>query len=189
MNLDPRLAVFADHRTVRQYKAQPLEAGHWEQIMYCAQHAPSDATAQMYSFVRLTDPALRSRIAELTGNAHMATASETLIVCADVHRLQKLLEHNGYVYGDWRAASLHFAIGDAHDQLAGNDAFEVNTIGYLLRGWQHLAGELDFTDAQRAAFAFATQPTEVETDQLPHRIQAQAARHDRIADKVATEEP
>ena len=40
-----------------------------------------------------------------------------------------------------------------------------------------------------AIFAFAAQPTEVETDQLPHRIQAQATGHDWIADKVATEEP
>ena len=40
-----------------------------------------------------------------------------------------------------------------------------------------------------AAFAFAAQPAKIEPDQLPHSIQAQAARHHRIADKVATEEP
>ena len=129
VNLDPRLAVFTNHRTVRQYKDQPLEAGHWEQIIYCAQHAPTDATAQMYSFVRLTDPALRSKIAALTGNAHMETAAETLIVCADVHRLRALLEHRGYVFGDWRAASLHFAIGDA--VLAGQNALTAaECLGY-----------------------------------------------------------
>ncbi len=113
VNLDPRLAVFARHRTVRQYKPQPLESGHLEQIMYCAQRAPTDATAQMYSFVRLTDPGLRSQIAELTKNPHMATAAETLIVCADVHRLQQLLEHRGYEFGDWSATAVHFGIGDA----------------------------------------------------------------------------
>ncbi len=97
--------------------------------MYCAQHAPTDATAQMYSFVRLTDPELRSKIAEITGNPHIATASETLIVCADVHRLQALLEHRGHNYGDWRAASLHFAIGDA--ALAGQNALiAAECLGY-----------------------------------------------------------
>jgi FMN reductase (NADPH) len=113
VNLDPRLDVFARHRTVRRYKAQPLEAGHLEQIMYCAQRAPTDATAQMYSFVRLTSPELRSKIATLTNNAHMATAAEAFIVCADVHRLQKLLEHRGYEFGDWSAVAVHFGIGDA----------------------------------------------------------------------------
>ena len=33
------------------------------------------------------------------------------------------------------------------------------------------------------------QPAEVEADQLPHGIQAQAARHHRVAPKVAVEEP
>ncbi|MFN3266912.1 MAG: nitroreductase family protein, partial [Deinococcales bacterium] len=63
MNLDPRLEVFARHRTIRKYKNQPLEPGHLEQILHCAQHAPTDATAQMYSFVRLSNPELRAKIA------------------------------------------------------------------------------------------------------------------------------
>jgi nitroreductase len=113
VNLDPRLEVFARHRTVRQFKPQPLEAGHLEQIMYCAQRAPTDATAQMYSFVRLTDAALRSKVAEITKNPHMASAAETFIVCADVHRLQHLLEHRGYEFGRWSATAVHFGIGDA----------------------------------------------------------------------------
>ena len=46
-----------------------------------------------------------------------------------------------------------------------------------------------FANAQRAAFTFAAQPAEVEPYQLPHCVQAQASRHNRIADKVASEEP
>ena len=113
MNLDPRLEVFAQHRTVRQYKPEPLLSGHLEQILYCAQRAPTDATAQMYSFVRLTNPALKAQIADLTKNAHIATAPEAFIICADVHRLQKLLEHKGYEFGSWSAVAVHFGIGDA----------------------------------------------------------------------------
>jgi FMN reductase (NADPH) len=129
VNLDPRLQVFAQHRTVRQYKPQPLEAGHLEQIMSCAQRAPTDATAQMYSFVRLTDPALKNQIAELTKNPHMATAAETFIVCADVHRLQRLLEHRGFEFGDWSAVAVHFGIGDA--VLAGqNLLIAAECLGY-----------------------------------------------------------
>ncbi len=81
--------------------------------MWCAQRAPTDATAQMYSFVRLTDPALRAKVATLTNNPHMATAAETFIVLADVHRLQKLLEARGHVFGEWSATAVHFGIGDA----------------------------------------------------------------------------
>jgi FMN reductase (NADPH) len=113
MNLDPRLSVFANHRTIRKYKPQPLEPTHLEQILYCAQHAPTDATAQMYSFVRLSDPDLKTRVAQITNNPHIATAPEALIICADVHRLQRLLEQRGYEFGDWSAVAVHFGIGDA----------------------------------------------------------------------------
>jgi nitroreductase len=129
MNLDPRLEVFARHRTVRRYKPQPLEPGHLEQIMWCAQRAPTDATAQMYSFVRLTDPALRERVATITNNAHMATAAETFIVLADVYRLQLLLEARGFEFGEWSAVAVHFGIGDA--VLAGqNLLLAAECLGY-----------------------------------------------------------
>ena len=112
MNLDPRLSVFANHRTIRKYKPQPLETGHLEQILYCAQHAPTDATAQMYSFIRLTGKT-KTRVAELTNNAHIETAPEAFLICADVKRLQLLLEHKGYEFGAWDAVAIHFGIGDA----------------------------------------------------------------------------
>ncbi len=112
MNLDPRLAVFAKHRTVRKYKPQPLEDGHLEQILYCAQHAPTDATAQMYSFIRLTGET-KTRVAQLTNNAHIESAPEAFLICADVHRLQLLLEHKNYEFGAWSAVAIHFGIGDA----------------------------------------------------------------------------
>ncbi len=112
MNLDPRLSVFVNHRTIRKYKPQPLETGHLEQILYCAQHAPTDATAQMYSFIRLTNQT-KTRVAGLTNNAHMETAPEAFLICADVKRLQLLLEHKGYEFGTWDAVAIHFGIGDA----------------------------------------------------------------------------
>jgi FMN reductase (NADPH) len=129
MNLDPRLSIFANHRTVRKYKPLPLEDGHLEQLLYCAQHAPTDATAQMYSFIRLTGET-KARVAELTKNAHIETAAEAFIVCADVHRLQLLLEHKGYAFGSWSAVAVHFGIGDA--VLAGQTMLHAaECLGYL----------------------------------------------------------
>jgi FMN reductase (NADPH) len=79
--------------------------------------------------VRLTDPALRQEIATLTGNPHIETASEAFIVLADVNRLQRLLEHRGYEFGDWPAIAIHFGIGDA--VLAGqNMMIAAEMLGY-----------------------------------------------------------
>jgi FMN reductase (NADPH) len=113
MELDPRLQVFAKHRTTRKFKNQPLEPGHLDQLVYCAQRAPTDATAQMYSFIRLSDPALKEQVAQWTNNPHMATAAEAFIICLDVHRLKLILEHRGYEFGDWSAVAVHFGLGDA----------------------------------------------------------------------------
>ena len=129
MNPDPRLALFNRHRTVRTYKNETLKPGDLEQILWAAQRAPTDATAQMYSFVRLTNPALRQEIATITGNPQIETASEAFIVLADVNRLQRLLEHRGYEFGDWPAIAIHFGIGDA--VLAGqNMLIAAEILGY-----------------------------------------------------------
>jgi FMN reductase (NADPH) len=126
---DPRLELFDRHRTVRKYKPEPLKPDDLEQILWAAQRAPTDATAQMYSFMRLTDPALRRNVAAITGNPHIETASEAFIVLADVNRLQRLLEHRGYEFGDWPGIAIHFGIGDA--VLAGqNMLIAAELLGY-----------------------------------------------------------
>jgi FMN reductase (NADPH) len=126
---DPRLELFDRHRTVRKFQSEPLKPGDLENIVWAAQRAPTDATAQMYSFIRLTDPDLRLEIAQITHNPHFATAAEAFIVLADVHRLRRLLEIRGYAFADWSATAIHFAIGDA--VMAGqNMLIAAEMLGY-----------------------------------------------------------
>ena len=53
----------------------------------------------------------------------------------------------------------------------------------------HHAGELDLADAERPAAAGGAKPAQEETRHLPQGIEAEAARHHRIALEVAFEEP
>ena len=82
-------------------------------MLHAAQRAPTDATAQMYSFIQLSDPALREQVAELTVNPHFATAPLSFVICMDVHRLNLFLEHHGHERGKWPGVAVHFGIGDA----------------------------------------------------------------------------
>lgn len=113
------MAFYDAHRTTRRYvTAQdgsplPLPADHLEAILHAAQRAPTDATAQLYSLVRLVNPAVRAEVAALTTNAHIATASEAFVVCADVRRVERVLEVRGQTPGHWPAIAVHFGIGDA----------------------------------------------------------------------------
>ncbi len=122
-------AFFAAHRTARHYHPYAMPAEDLDAILYAAQHAPTDATAQLYSFVRLTDPQVREKAAELTANAHLASASETFVVCLDIHRIALLLQHGGEQAGQYPHIAVHFGIGDA--ALAGqNMLVAAEMLGY-----------------------------------------------------------
>ncbi len=109
-----QLRSFVDaHRTVRRYQPEAMSAEHLDAILHAAQRAPTDATAQMYSFIQLTDQPLREQVAELTANPHFATAPVSFVICMDVHRLNRFLEHHGYERGDWPSVAVHFGLGDA----------------------------------------------------------------------------
>jgi FMN reductase (NADPH) len=180
---DPRLEVFANHRTVRKYKPVPLEPGHLEQIVWAAQRAPTDATAQMYSFVRLTDPALREEIAKISNNPHMATASETFIVLADVNRLKSLLELKGYEFANWSAAAIHFAIGDAV-MAAQNMLVAAEMLGYqgcwiggILGALERLVEVLELPESV-LPFAGLTIGVPDETPSVRPRVQSELILHE-----------
>ncbi len=109
-----QLRAFTDqHRTVRIYQDTPIPGEDLEAILYAARRAPTDATAQLYSLIRLVDKNLREQVAELSGNPHLAGAPEAFIVCGDLWRVARLLAHTGHPVGHYPHAGIHFAIGDA----------------------------------------------------------------------------
>ncbi len=89
-------AFFDGHRTVRAYRPDPIPPEDLDLILHAAQRAPTDATAQLYSLIRITDPELRNRIAALAGDQdHIRQAPEFFLICADVRRVARLLAHRG----------------------------------------------------------------------------------------------
>src|SRR6476646_6300517 len=81
------------------------------------------------------------------------------------------------------------AVGDAEHQFGAHHALEIDAVNDLLHRRQHLAGKLEFPEAERAALAGRAQPAEEKSDHLPKRIEAEAPRHHRITLEVAKEEP
>ncbi len=106
--------ILTPHRSIRVFRPEPLPEGMAERLVMEAQRAPSDATGQMYSFLRVVDRDLRERVSALSGNqSHIVEAAEFLVVCADLHRLARVLEYRGRKPGRYPAAGLHFAVVDA----------------------------------------------------------------------------
>lgn len=124
------LELYQTRASVRKFKPEPLREGDLDKILFAAQRAPTDATAQMYSLLRISDLELRKQVSGLSGsNPHIETCAEFFLILADVHRLQKLVEHRGGSWGHWPRTAAHFAIGDAF--LAGSAlATMAESLGY-----------------------------------------------------------
>ncbi|MFC4639466.1 nitroreductase family protein [Deinococcus hohokamensis] len=171
-------AFYDAHRTVRQYQTAengeplPLPAEHLDVILHAAQRAPTDATAQLYSLIHLRDPQVRAQVAALTTNAHITTASEAFVVCADVRRTRRVLEVSGRAPGHWPAVAVHFGIGDA--VMAGTNlltaaemlGYQGCWIGGVLNG---LDGIVDLLRLPPGVLPFAALTIGIPAEAAPYR--------------------
>ena len=126
----PELDVFAQHRTIRFYKPEPLDDGHLDLIVEAGRRAPTDAQGHMYSVVRITDVDLRDRLATLCGDQQqIRDAAEFFVICLDVYRLRKLIEHRGGEWGMEARIALLYGTSDA-TMVAQNMMVAAELLGY-----------------------------------------------------------
>ena len=126
----PEFGAFAEHRSIRFFLREPLAAGHLDLIVEAGRRAPTDAQGHMYSFVRITDPALRDEIATRCANQqHIRDAAEFFVVCLDVHRLRRLVEHRSGEWGMEARIGLIYGACDA-TMVAQNMVVAAETLGY-----------------------------------------------------------
>ena len=87
------------------------------------------------------------------------------------------------------AVDFHHGVSNAHEQLALDDTLQINPVSSQFVIRRDLSSEFDFTRTECTTAARATQPAEVETDQLPQGVKTKAAWHDRIGFEMAFKEP
>lgn len=85
------LETLESHRSIRRFKPEPIPAEDVVKLMRLTQRASSGGMAQVYSVIRVTDPALRRRISRWTGQPVVLSAAEYFIFCLDIHRMRLLL--------------------------------------------------------------------------------------------------
>ena len=92
----PLMKTMRQHRSIRQYKPDPLPDGMLETIVSSAQMASTSSYLQRYSVVAVEDPARKDRLAELCGDQEQIQQCPTFLVfCTDVHRLKRVCEREG----------------------------------------------------------------------------------------------
>jgi nitroreductase len=128
--MDEPLEVFGEHRSIRYFLPQPLAPGDLDRIVEAGRRAPTDAQGHMYAFVRITERALRDRLATLCANQqHIRDAAEFFVVCLDVHRLRLLVELRGGAWGMEERIALIYGTSDA-TMVAQNMMVAAELLGY-----------------------------------------------------------
>jgi nitroreductase len=138
------LNVIFSRRSVRSYVRTPIPEDHVLLIMEAGRRAPTDATLQLWTSIRISDRGLREKIGEAIGQEHVVDASEFFIFIADLYRLSKLLELRGYKLGDVEELLLLLAAVDAA-LAAENMALAAQALGYgscFIGGIHNIAEEI-----------------------------------------------
>jgi len=90
------MAKMRQHRSIRQYKLDPLPAGMLEAIISSAQMASTSSYLQYYSVVAVEEAAKKERLAALCGDQeHIQQCPTFLAFCADLHRLKRVCQREG----------------------------------------------------------------------------------------------
>lgn len=92
----PTIELMHRHGSVRKFKADPIPVELIETLVAAAQRASTSSNLQVVSVVAVTEAATRTRLAEISGQEHVAQAPVVLVWCADLKRLDRACELRGY---------------------------------------------------------------------------------------------
>lgn len=96
MNETVRLLL--NHKSIRHYTGDPVPEDVRDQIISCAQMAPSSSNMQAYSIIEVQDPLIREGLMMISGGQRWVKAAPLLLVfCADLQRAKryfKSLDHD-----------------------------------------------------------------------------------------------
>ncbi len=93
----PLLSFLNSHASVRAFGDGEISDEDEVTIVRTAQRSPTSSNMQAYSIIGVRQNDTKSRLRVLTGDqAHVEHASLFLVFCADLFRLQQLVDHRGY---------------------------------------------------------------------------------------------
>ncbi len=94
---NPVIDLIAAHGSVRDYRPDSIPLETIQAVVSTAQHTSSSSNLQAYSVVAVTSAEKRARLAALCGNQrHIAEAPVFLAWCADLARLDRVCQIQGY---------------------------------------------------------------------------------------------
>ena len=95
----PTIELIHKHYSVRSFKPDPLPRDMVETIVAAGQRASTSSNLQMYSVVAVTDAKKRNQLAEFCGGQDQIRQAPVFLAwCADLSRLDRICEMQGYTH-------------------------------------------------------------------------------------------
>ena len=88
-NNSATIELMLKHRSIRKFSDKSISTSDLERLIHAGQAAASSSFIQAYSIIRVTDKAIREKIAEVAGGQTWINESaEFLVYCADLKRIE-----------------------------------------------------------------------------------------------------
>lgn len=126
--LTDAIKTMAAHASVRRYKPDPVPEEALEAILTAARSASTSHNFQAYTIIVVTDPERRRQLAELSDQEHVSQSPLVLVFCADLYRLERVCQRQGYPFGDRHMDLFLQAVVDA-SLAAQNAAVAAQSLG------------------------------------------------------------
>ncbi len=84
------------HRTIRKFKERKISKDIMDLLLEVAARTATSTGMQAASIIRITDPEVKESVANVCGQAYVATAPELLIFIVDQYRNSQIAKEKGY---------------------------------------------------------------------------------------------
>ena len=95
MNPNEILKSQLEHRTIREFKQEPIPEEIFALLMEVGRHTATSNGMQQSSIIRITDEALKKEISHICHQGYIARAPELLIFVADQYRNAEIAREKG----------------------------------------------------------------------------------------------
>ncbi|MFC4100913.1 oxygen-insensitive NADPH nitroreductase [Paenibacillus xanthanilyticus] len=129
MTAHPIIEALKEHRSIRKFKPDPIPDEHIRAIVEAAQSASTSSNIQAYTAIGVRDPERKQALSVLAGNQrYVAECPLMLVWCADLHRLELVMEMHG---GQLHQNTETLLLGTVDASLAAqNAAVAAEALGY-----------------------------------------------------------
>ena len=99
--MNETLKTMAAHRSIRKFKKDAIPDELLNDILNGSRQASTSSNLQAYSIIIIKDQSKKDKLAELSGNQPWVSWCPVfLVICPDLHRLEKVAKRQGYDSND-----------------------------------------------------------------------------------------